>query len=417
MDIRFTVIAIALAIILVIVVLATLFLPRRARLILYSVLALAALAVWAFVTINLKVIPSGLAVEPFASGFFQPTFAVFAPDGSGRLFVLERSGTVRVFADGEIHEEPFLDITDLVEVTGSEQGLFSMALHPEFSQNGYFYVYYTNRNRESVLERYQVSSDDPNMADRDSGEAVLTIEQPNTNHNGGHVLFGPDRYLYLSLGDGGSGRHAQAQDTSNVLGSILRIDVGDPGSSGQYSIPPDNPFAEDSVARPEIWHYGFRNLWRFDIDPLSGDLYMADVGNVAREELNYHAADDPAGRNYGWPWYEGSLESNRKLEGAPPEDLEFPVAEYTHMALGGCSVTGGYVYRGKALPELDGKYLYSDYCNGYVWSLEMKPNRRVDVDRIMQVQGAFFASFARDLDGELYLIDISRGTIQKLVPG
>jgi glucose/arabinose dehydrogenase len=399
------------------VVLATLFLPRRVRLILYSVLALGALGVWAFVTINLNIIPSGLDVETYASGFFQPTFAAFAPDETGRLFVVEREGRIRIVADGAMNQEPFLDIVDLVEVTGSEQGLFSMAFHPEFSQNGLFYVYYTNRQRQSVLERYEVSSADPDLAERDSGVTVISIEQPNTNHNGGHLLFGPDGYLYLGLGDGGSGNNFQAQDTSNLLGSIIRIDVSDPENDSQYSIPPDNPFSDDPLARPEIWLYGLRNPWRFDFDPVNGDLYIGDVGNLKREEINYHAAGEPAGLNYGWPWFEGGIESDNQAVGTPPDDLVFPIAQYDHMGLGGCSVIGGYVYRGQALPELDGKYLYTDYCNGYVWSVAIKENGRANVDRILQVEGAFFASFARDNDGELYLIDISRGTIQKIVPG
>jgi glucose/arabinose dehydrogenase len=417
MDIRVIAISIALAVILLIVLLATRFLPRRARIILYAVLALIALSVWAFVTINLNVIRSGLAIEPYASGFLEPTFAAFSPDGTGRLFVVERAGNIRILEDGAVRQESFLDISDRVEAGGSEQGLFSLAFHPEFSQNGLFYVYYSNRDRETVLERYHVSSDDPNLADRESGVAVVTIEQPNTNHNGGHVLFGPDSYLYLGLGDGGSGNSMQAQETSNLLGSIIRIDVSDPENSQQYSIPSDNPFVGDPVARPEILLYGLRNPWRFDLDPVSGDLYIADVGDTQREEVNYKAAGDPAGLNYGWPWYEGSLEEDNGSGATLPDDLVFPISEYDHLGLGGCSIIGGYVYRGQALPELAGKYLYGDYCNGYIWSLEMKENGRVDVDRILQVEGAFISSFARDNDGEIYLIDVSRGTIQKLVPG
>jgi len=316
-----------------------------------------------------------------------------------------------------VQETPFLDIQDRVTAEGGEQGLLSLAFHPDFQQNGTFYVYYTQIDNDTILERYQVSPDNPDVADPDSGVELLTIPQISTHYNGGTVLFGPDGYLYLSIGSGGDkkeGAAAATQDLTNYLGTIIRLDVNDP--SLPYQIPEDNPFVNDPEALPEIWAYGLRNPWRMSFDVETGALYITDVGGSEREEVNYQPPGASGGVNYGWPWFEGNLK--REMAGAESinaDDFVFPVTDYDHLALGGCSIIGGDVYRGKALPQLQGKYLYGDFCTSFVWALEIKEDGSGDVETVLRDQTVQLASLATDGAGEMYLIDIGGGRMLKLV--
>ena len=416
MDIRLRYILIATGIIAVIVIVATLLLPRKVRLGLYVVLILIAGGAWAYVTLSRDYLPSSYTVEAAVSGLEQPTFAAVPPDGSDRFFVTSKLGFVQVVEDGVVLDEPLLDLSDRVAWEGGEQGLLSLAFDPDFEENGLFYVYYTALpDYRTVLSRFQISADDANYAPAESEVVLLDIPQPATYHNGGHLIFGPDGYLYLGVGDGGDEQWpGTAQDTSSVLGSLLRLDVSDPDVDGGYRIPADNPFVDEAGARPEIWASGLRQPWRFDFDPLSGDLYIADVGAQKREEINYQPAGHGAGANYGWKYYEGTAEVREDSEAPADVALTSPVVEYDHLALGGCSITGGYVYRGQALPELAGKYIYGDFCSGFVWSLEMDGDR-AKVDRLLRAETIRLASFAKDGDGELYLVDLRGGTLNKLI--
>jgi glucose/arabinose dehydrogenase len=319
-------------------------------------------------------------------------------DGSGRLFVIEKVGRIRIIEDGQLLKTPFLDITDRVGSDGNEQGLLGFAFHPQYAGNGRFFVNYTDRRGDTVIARFQVTSD-PNLADPGSETQLLGIDQPFPNHNGGVLAFGPDGYLYAGLGDGGSqgDPNGNAQNTGVLLGKILRLDVD---SADPYSVPADNPFGN------EVWAYGFRNPWRFSFDRATGDLYIGDVGQNQWEEIDFVPAGSPGGANFGWDHREGAHE----YEGGGPEGMIDPVAEYSHPE-GGCSVTGGYVYRG-AMPEWNGIYLYGDYCTGMIWGL-------LQGDGSWQNQLLFdvdftITSFGQDENGEVYLVS-DTGGIYRLV--
>lgn len=334
----------------------------------------------------------------FARGLSAPIGLANAGDGSGRLFVLEKAGLIRTIQDGELLPDPFLNITDRVGSGGSEQGLLGLAFHPGFSENGFFYVNYTDRQGDTVIARYQVSPNGSTRADPVNETILLQVPQPFGNHNGGSVVFGPDGYLYLGLGDGGSGGDPQdnAQSLNTRLGKILRIDIdhGDP-----YSIPADNPFVEGG-GEPEIWAYGLRNPWRFSFDRATGELYIADVGQNQWEEVNYLPASSPVGANFGWNYFEGS----QPYAGSPPAGVEliFPVAEYGRNQ--GCSVTGGYVYRGSRLPAWQGIYVFGDYCSGNVWGLLRDAQGEWDQAVLFENVGRI-TSFGEDETGEIYLTD------------
>ena len=331
-----------------------------------------------------------------------------AGDGSGRLFVLIQSGTIRIYQNGAVLDTPFLDITDRVGSSGLEQGLLGIAFHPDYKQNGFFYVNYTDKNGDTVIARYQVTAD-PNRADPASEKALIRVDQPFANHNGGSVVFGPDGYLYLGLGDGGSGGDpfGNGQSLNTLLGKVLRIDVnsGDP-----YGIPPDNPFAKGG-GKPEIWAYGLRNPWRFSFDAQTHDLYLADVGQGTYEEIDYLPAGSPGGANFGWNYREGAHD----FKGPVPAGVSVidPVFEYTH-AEGGCSVTGGEVYRGSRLPQWQGVYLFGDYCSGKIWGLLRHPDGTWEGKLLFQTDYSI-ASFGVDEQNELYVIDLG-GRLARLEP-
>lgn len=352
-----------------------------------------------------------LDVEPIVSGLVRPTYITDAGDNSGRLYVVEQRGRILVIENGKLRNTPFLDIRDLVNTSGNERGLLSVAFHPSFNKNGQFYVYYTGQpNGDTVVARYLLSRD-PNVADPASAKTLLTVDQPEPNHNGGLLLFGPDGYLYIGLGDGGGGgdRHGSignGQNLNTLLGKILRIDV----NQEPYAAPADNPFAGRSDARPEIWAYGLRNPWRFSFDRETHDLYIADVGQGAYEEVNFQPASSHGGENYGWRLMEGAHCYN-PAQGCPRDGLVLPIAEYTHDS--GCSITGGYVYRGARYPWLRGQYLFADYCTGIVWSTQ--PDASGKWNTVQRGRFDFtVSSFGEDQQGELYVLAHNEGAVYRL---
>ncbi len=344
--------------------------------------------------------PSGYTWQTIANGLSNPVGLTSPKDGSDRLFILEQAGIIRILKNDALLPTPFLDIRDRVGSRGSEQGLLGLAFHPNYAENGYFYINYTDLSGNTVIARFSVSTDDPERADPGSETRLLSVRQPYPNHNGGMLAFGPDRYLYLGLGDGGSGGDPQGngQSLDTLLGKILRIDV-DHGSP--YAIPDSNPFANDEGKKPEIWAYGLRNPWRFSFDRQTGDLYIGDVGQNLWEEIDYLPAGSPGGANFGWNYFEGLHAYDNRVA---PSNLGSipPVAEYSHSQ--GCSVTGGVVYRGTSLPEWQGVYLYADYCSGNVWGLLGKPQNNWANALLFENTGRI-TSFGEDEQGEVYLVD------------
>lgn len=328
--------------------------------------------------------PKNYAWRLVASGLTRPVDLQSAFDGSGRLFIIEKYGVIRVYENGQLRNEPFLDIADRVDDRSNEMGLLGLAFHPNHESNGYFFVNYTGEGGDTRISRFQANGD---FAGSNSETVLLVIEQPFPNHNGGALAFGPDGYLYAGLGDGGlaGDPHKNGQNTSSLLGKILRIDVnnGDP-----YTIPADNPFGN------EVWAYGLRNPWRISFDRVTGDLWIGDVGQGDWEEIDYLPAGSPGGANFGWSIMEG----NHGYDGNPQPGLILPAAEYNHNE--GCSVTGGYVYRG-AMPEWDGIYLYGDYCSGIIWGL-IRSDGGWQAQRLFEADGSI-TSFGQDESGEIYL--------------
>jgi glucose/arabinose dehydrogenase len=346
--------------------------------------------------------PAGYAWNSVAGGFDRPDTVANAGDGTGRLFVLEQAGVIRVVNGKKIEPIPFLDITDRVGSQGNEQGLLGIAFHPNFTQNGYFFVDYTDHSGNTVIARFTATGG--KNADRSSEKVILQIKQPFPNHNGGQLIFGPDHFLWIGMGDGGSAgdpnNNGQSLDT--LLGKILRVDV-DHGSP--YAIPKDNPFASGG-GRPEIFAYGLRNPWRFSFDHQTGDLYIADVGQNQWEEIDYLPArynGQPA--NFGWNRREG-LHPYNDSDSADMTSLIDPVFEYGHDQ--GCSVTGGTVYRGKGLPAFNGIYLFADFCSGNIWGLTRSDTNTWE-GKILFNTGFNITSFGEDQNGEIYLIDQNSG--------
>jgi len=312
--------------------------------------------------------------------------------------------------DGQVLAEPFLDLTDRVAVNASEQGLLSVAFHPNYAENGFFFVNYTDANGDTVVSRFQVS-DDPNRADAGSETVLLNIRQPYGNHNGGQLQFGPDGYLYVGMGDGGSGGDPEnhGQNPGTLLGALLRLDVDQGNEEVGYAIPPDNPYVGDENGRNEIWAIGLRNPWRFSFDRLTRDLYIADVGQQQYEEVNFAPAGHPGGLNYGWNIMEGA--HCYASQTCNTEGLVQPVAEYDHGQ--GCSITGGYVYRGSQFPELAGNYFFGDFCSGNIWGLF---NTGDGWQQTVVAQSDLnITSFGEDATGELYVLT-QEGEIYQIQP-
>lgn len=346
-----------------------------------------------------------LTLQPVATGLQRPVFLTHAGDGSERLYIIEQGGYIRILEDGRLLVEPFLDLSQAVSTRGNEQGLLGLAFAPDYAHSGLFFVHYTGRDDAVVVARYRRSAADPRQADPDSGAVVLTVAQPFRNHNGGMLAFGPDGYLYIALGDGGGAGdpHGHGQDRETLLGALLRLDV-----SGDlpYAFPPDNPFV-GTAGRDEIWAYGLRNPWRFSFDRAAGDLYIADVGQNRREEVNFQPAGAAGGQNYGWNYYEGTIAYRPPRQAVP---TVWPVAEYA-TGQAGCSVTGGYVYRGQALPHLSGAYLYGDYCSGRIWGLSADGDGWAIAELLHT--DLMISSFGEDAAGEVYVVD-HRGAVYLL---
>jgi glucose/arabinose dehydrogenase len=353
---------------------------------------------------------SGVRLVEVVSGLNFPTYLTAPPGDLSRLFIIERAGVIRIVKDGVLLPTPFLDISGQVTTAG-EQGLLGMAFDPDYATTGGFLVHYSDLAEDTHLSYFRVSSD-PDVADPASEQLILSADQPYNNHKGGQVTFGPDGFLYLGLGDGGSAGdpEGRGQDLSDLLGAILRIDVR---SAAPYAVPADNPFLGVTGARSEVWSYGLRNPWRFSFDRATGDLYIADVGQDRFEEIDVAEAAAGGGRgvNYGWKLMEAMhcFVSNCDQTG-----LTLPVFEYGHGE--GCSITGGYAYRGSAIPALQGQYFFGDLCQGWVRSLRYAGGSATELTDwpSLSINGAI-VSFGEDAVGELYLLEAG-GRVSKIVP-
>jgi glucose/arabinose dehydrogenase len=355
--------------------------------------------------------PDVLALEQVAAGFASPTAVTNAGDGSDRLFVVGRGGSIRIVnPGGNVSETPFLDITAKVYTGGLERGLLGLVFHPDYEDNGRFFVAYTRQPAgANTIAEYRVSAQ-PGRADPASERILISVPDPAANHNGGGLAFGPDGYLYISMGDGGgqNDQFGNGQNRNVLLGKILRIDVDAPPASGRaYAIPPTNPFATSGGA-PEIWAYGMRNPWRITFDREWDDLFIGDVGGGAWEEINRQPADAPGGLNYGWPIMEGR---HCRSGSCTITGLVQPIAEYDHGS--GCSVIGGYVYRGTAQPELDGVYVFGDWCSGFLFTLQV--DEGTITPKVVLQSGMQVSSFGEDEAGEIYLVDFAGGGLYHVV--
>ena len=352
-----------------------------------------------------------LNVTAFKSGFSSPVYITNANDGTNRIFVVERCGTIRIIdSGGTLLSAPFINISSLLTCAGSEQGLLSIAFPPNYASRNYFYAAYTMSNGSLRISRFHVPGGTPNQASASNPDVILTIPHPTyTNHNGGQLAFGNDGYLYISTGDGGGGGdpNNNAQNPLTLPGKILRIDVE--GGAVPYAVPADNPFVTTSGYLDEIWATGLRNPWRFSFDRLTHDLYIADVGQSAWEEVNFQPASSNGGQNYGWRCYEGNHPYN--TSGCQSQSsYEAAFAEYSHSL--GCSVTGGYVYRGSNYPDMQGVYFYGDYCSGRIWGLKQE-NGNWYGQMLLDTTHSI-STFGEDEAGNIYLANLSSGTIYRL---
>jgi len=360
-----------------------------------------------------------LAAQPFLAGFALPTYMVPAGDGSGRLFLVEQAGRIQLIKNGTKQGTPFLDISSLVAyVVGGERGLYTVAFSPHYATDGNFYVNYARFSTDPlqlgdiILARYHVSAN-ADVADAGSAQILLTVPHHLfSNHNGGTVAFGPDGYLYMSIGDGGSGGdpNGNGQNTQVLLGKMLRLDVS---GAGGYTIPPTNPFVGNAMAgAPEVWAYGLRNPWRYSFDAPSGTLFIGDVGQNLYEEVDA-VPITAAGLNYGWNTTEG-LHCYNPATGCSLAGITLPVREYSHKdandsSTGDCAITGGFVYRGTRYPSLIGLYLYADYCTGRIWSLDQS-TPGVWRNTLLLDTPYNINSFGTDESGELYITTLGSGT-------
>jgi hypothetical protein len=368
-----------------------------------------------------------IGLELLALGLSSPTHVTPAGDGSGRLFITERAGTIRIFDGAQLLATPFLDITTLVSCCTGEQGMFSTAFHPDYETNGFFYVSYTDNDGDTVIERYTVSGN-PNVADPASGLLILAVDQPFPAHNNGQIAFGPDGYLYIGMGDGGGpgDPNNNGQSINTLLGKILRVDVD---SGTPYTIPLDNPYV-GIPGEDEIWAIGLRNPWRFSFDRLTGDLFIGDVGELRFEEINFQPASSGGCENYGWRLMEANVCFNPATNCSPGVPtgcnptgaLTLPILFYAHQSNPCDSVTGGFRYRGTEVPAIAGMYLYADYCRGQIFGAQPIQGSGEDVE----ISGAawpdvewtttllldapfFLPSFGEDENGELYVLEASPG--------
>ena len=375
------------------------------------------------ITLIINIIYPQLNAKFIAGDFKEPLYLKNYPGKLDSLLILEQEGIIQLVYRNNKLPTPFLDISDRVHepwYPADEMGLLGLAFDPNFKDNGRFYVNYVNDNSETIISRFNIKG---NIGDPHSEEILISLKQPYPNHNGGFIEFGPDGYLYISIGDGGStgDPDQRAQDLSNLFGTILRIDVN---TTEKYLIPIDNPYINTSNSKKEIWHYGFRNVWRFSFDKLNGDMYIGDVGQNNWEEINFIKANSKGGGNFGWSILEGNHcypEDNNKCDSQNtikplfeyPNDANYlkTIVGITQSKMHGCSVTGGYVYRGVNKPELYGRYFFGDYCTGKVWSLKNN-NGTIDIiDHTLELLDGmnkkqfYLSSFGQDENGELYIID------------
>lgn len=348
-----------------------------------------------------------LQLQSLVTDLDEPTGLYHAGDGSGRLFILEQAGKIVVWQGGTLNKKPFLDIRKRV-ASGGELGLLGLAFHPRFAQNRRLFVNYTSRDGglHTVISEFTANKDGQTV-DANSERILLTVDQPYSNHNGGQTSFGSDGMLYIALGDGGAGNdpHNNGQKLSTLLGKILRIDVDRSQGKTPYAIPADNPFIAEGS--PEIWAYGLRNPWRFSFDPVTGLLYVADVGQGAREEINLVVK----GGNYGWNIMEGSICTPKVNKNCDQKGLLQPLTDYRRSE--GTTVIGGYVYRGHAIPDLCGAYLYGDYGSGKIFGLRHRD--QVFAQKTLLESGRSISSFGEDEQRELYVVDHG-GEVLKIVP-
>ncbi|WP_178985749.1 PQQ-dependent sugar dehydrogenase [Winogradskyella helgolandensis] len=357
-----------------------------------------------------------LELELITSNLSKPVSIKHA--GDDRLFIVEQAGVIKIIDNsGTLQTTPFLDINSLVINSGNERGLLGLAFHPDYANNGYFFVNYINNSGDTVISRFTMDATNPEIADPDSELIILSYDQPYSNHNGGDLAFGTDGYLYTSSGDGGSSGDPQnrAQNKLSFLGKILRLNIDIPTETENYSIPSDNPFVDDSDALPEIWAYGLRNPWRFSFDRLNGDQWIADVGQGTYEEINRVSPEDAAtGLNYGWKCYEGN--NSYDTSGcADQSTYTFPINGYSHFGDGDpkCSITGGYRYRGTTYPNLYGWYFFADLCSQEIGYLVYDEANDVWSRTFQQFSGQW-STFGEDVNGDIYVSDLAGGHIYKL---
>ena len=347
------------------------------------------------------------------SGLNQPVFITNAGDGSGRIFIVERTGLILIYKNGALLPAPFLDIHSTVNSSSTEEGLLTLAFHPGYSSNGRFFVVYISGDRSLNLVEYARSSGDADAADPSSGNILLTIPHPNfQNHNGGTLAFGPDGYLYWSTGDGGSAGdpNNNAQNLDRLLGKILRLDVDNVDPGLKYAIPHSNPFYNQTGKRSEIWAYGLRNPWRFSFDRQTGDIFIGDVGQGKREEVDFQPAASTGGENYGWRVMEGKICYNPS-KGCNQSGKVLPITDYTHAF--GCAIAGGYIYRGTLFPQIQGYYFYGDECSGIINSLHHDPVKGWLVTKVADTPYNI-STFGQDENGELYFTDYGKGDVYKI---
>jgi glucose/arabinose dehydrogenase len=364
---------------------------------------------------------TGVAADLVGEGFKQPVHLTAPPKVLDRVYVVEQAGVIRILQNGKTVPKPFLDIQDRVNA-GGERGLLSLAFHPSYPENGRFFVYYTDRTGDLIIAEFTRGSD-PDRVDASTERRLLAIEHRKyANHNGGQLAFGPDRFLYIGTGDGGSGGDPDnnGQNLDSLLGKVLRIDVDKRGEKRAYAIPLSNPFLKRKGAAPEIWAYGLRNPWRFSFDRATGDVYIADVGQGAWEEVNVQPASSQGGENYGWRYMEG-LHCFKPPVKCPTDGLTSPVFEYPTAPPG--AITGGVVYRGCRMPNLHGTYFYSDYIKGFIRTFRFDQGQATkpeDVTRQLTppARGGkhSISSFGEDGRGEIYFLDHRRGEIYQVIP-
>ena len=359
-----------------------------------------------------------LKTEVFVTGLSAPLLVTYAPGDKTRVFIVEQGGRIRLVKNDSLLSGDFLNISSIIS-TGSERGLLGLAFHPDYQSNRQFFVNFTNNSGNTVVRRYNVSGN-PDSADASSGFDIIAINQPFSNHNGGMISFGPiDGYLYIGMGDGGSANDPgnRAQNKKELLGKMLRIDVD---SGSPYAIPVDNPFASDTSYSAEIWALGLRNPWRFSFDRATGDMYIGDVGQNIIEEIDYQPDSSSGGENYGWRLKEGNNCFIPSTGCDTIAGLTDPVTEYSHGGFPNkCSVTGGYVYRGCAIPDLQGTYFYGDFCSGQTWSFRYDGTTITDsTERTVELGlgSISISSYGEDYFGELYICDYFSGRVYRIIP-